>query len=214
PADALSAAEQLARALDATGAVNIFHGALHPRDVLLSADDTRLTGVGIARALEQVGITAPVRRPYTAPERMAGASWDRRADVFSLAALLHELLWARRVSGFGADAARELPPIEGGDSAAVRAAFARALAEDPEERFSTALEFAEALAHAFPGVAASGTRPVAATPPSKRGSRIESEPRLPLYISTEVSEERSNETPEIEVDDALGPTAARYEDVD
>jgi hypothetical protein len=71
------------------------HGALHPRDVLLSTDDTRLTGVGVARALEQVGVTAPVRRPYTAPERMAGAFWDRRADVFSLAALLHELLWAR-----------------------------------------------------------------------------------------------------------------------
>jgi serine/threonine protein kinase len=214
PADALRAAEQLAGALDAAGAVNILHGALHPRDVLLSTDDTRLTGVGIARALEQVGITSPVRRPYTAPERMAGASWDRRADVFSLAALLHELLWARRVSGFGADAARELPPIEGGDPAAVRAAFARALAEDPEERFTTALEFAEALAHAFPGVTASGTRPVAGTSPSKRGSRMESEPRLPLYISKEMSENMSNETPEIDVDDALRPTAARYEDVD
>ena len=74
PADALRVAVQLADALDCAAAVNIVHGALHPRDVLLSTDDARLTGVGVARALEQVGVTAPVRRPYTAPERMAARS--------------------------------------------------------------------------------------------------------------------------------------------
>ena len=106
-------AAQLADALDFAASVNIVHGALHPRDVLLSSDDTRLTGVGVARALEQIGVAAPVRRPYTAPERMAGAFWDRRADVFSLAALLHELLWGRRVSGLGADAGAALTPTRG-----------------------------------------------------------------------------------------------------
>ena len=99
PADALRVAAQLAGALDFAAAVDVAHGALHPRDVLLSADDTRLTGIGVARALERVGVAAPVRRPYTAPERIAGGDWDRRADVFSLAALIHELLWGRRVGG-------------------------------------------------------------------------------------------------------------------
>ena len=52
---------QLASALDLAAAVDITHGALHPRDVLVSADDVRLTGVGIARALEAVGSSAPIR---------------------------------------------------------------------------------------------------------------------------------------------------------
>src|SRR5262249_15479354 len=94
-ADALRVAAQLAGALDFAAVVNVAHGSLHPRDVLISADTARLTGIGIARALEQVGVAAPVRRPYSAPERTSGAAWDRRADVFSLAALIHELLWGR-----------------------------------------------------------------------------------------------------------------------
>ena len=96
---ALRVAAQLAGALDYAAAAQLTHGALHPRDVLLSSDDTRLTGLGVSRALERIGVVAPVRRPYTAPERIAGAEWDRRADVFSLAALIHELLWARRING-------------------------------------------------------------------------------------------------------------------
>ena len=218
PADALRVAQQLAGALDVAAARNIFHGALHPRDVLLSSDDTRLTGVGVARALEQVGVTAPVRRPYTAPERMAGATWDRRADVFSLAALLHELLWARRVSGLGADAVEGLAPIEGGDPAAVRAAFARALAEDPVERFATALEFAEALKNAFPRVVVSGAAPVAARQPSKRGSGMEQEPRLPLDAPKKGGSDRARpaeappESPDVH--DVFNRPPARFEDVE
>ena len=218
PADALRVAVQLADALDCAASVNIFHGALHPRDVLLSADDTRLTGVGIARALEQVGVTAPVRRPYTAPERMAGAFWDRRADVFSLAALLHELLWARRVSALGADAGAALTPLEGGDAAALRNAFARALAENPEERFATAREFAEALTRAFPGVSADSAL-VAVAQPATRGSRMEHEPRLPLSISETaaddgISEDKALSIFEDEDDAPIKRSADRYEDVD
>jgi hypothetical protein len=215
PADALRVAVQLADALDCAASVNIFHGALHPRDVLLSTDDTRLTGVGVARALEQVGVTAPVRRPYTAPERMAGAFWDRRADVFSLAALLHELLWARRVSALGADAGAALTPLEGGDAAALRAAFGRALAEDPEERFATAREFAEALTWAFPGVTVDSA-PVAVAPPAKRGSRMEHEPRLPLSVSENAAEDAVSEDKALSIfedDAAIHPSADRYEDV-
>jgi len=216
PADALRVAVQLADALDCAASVNIFHGALHPRDVLLSTDDTRLTGIGVARALEQVGVTAPVRRPYTAPERMAGAFWDRRADVFSLAALLHELLWARRVSALGADAGAALTPLEGGDAAALRAAFARALAENPEERFATAREFAEALTRAFPEVSADSA-PVAVAHPAKRGSRMELEPRLPLSVSENAAEDAVSEDKALSIfeDDAsIKPSADRYEDVD
>ena len=152
PADALRIAAQLAGALDFAAVADVDHGALHPRDVLTSTDETRLTGVGVARALERVGVSAPVRRPYTAPERMAGGPWDRRADVFSLAALMHEVLWGRRLSATGERAAEGLTEIEEAHLATLQAAFARALADDPAARFETALEFAEALKGAFPDV--------------------------------------------------------------
>jgi serine/threonine protein kinase len=152
PADALRLAVQLAGALDFASVVNVDHGALHPRDVLVSSDDARMTGLGVTRALERVGVTAPVRRPYTAPERMNGGTWDRRADIFSLAALLYEMLSGRRVATTGRRAAESLTAIPGADLAALRAAFARGLADDPGDRFDTALEFAGALKAAFPAV--------------------------------------------------------------
>ncbi len=175
-ADAVRVAAQLAGALDFAAAVNIGHGALHPRDVLLSSDETRLTGIGVARALEQAGVTVPVRRPYTPPERLAGGAWDRRADVFSLAALMHELIWARRVSGIGAAAVESLAEVPGADLAALRVVFARALAEDPSKRYDTALEFAQALKDACPEVAAVAVPP----PASKRRTGRPAPAALPL----------------------------------
>src|SRR5262249_21845 len=156
-AHAVRVAAQLAGALDFAAAVNVTHGALHPRDVLLSAADMRITGIGVSRALEAVGVTPPLRRPYTAPERLEQGNWDRRADVFSLAALMHELLWAQRIGLAGSDVTASIGPTAGCDLAALRAAFARALAVDPAARFSTALEFADALSQAFPDLAGQET---------------------------------------------------------
>jgi len=179
--DALRVAAQLAGALDFAAAVQVYHGALHPRDVLLSAADTKLTGLGIAGALEQAGVTAPVRRPYSAPERVAGGVWDRRADVFSLAALTYELLWGRRISGTGPRAVESLTAIPGSDLSALRSVFSRALAENPDERFSTALEFAEALSRAFPRASVAIPSPRIAPEPAPPASVARAtEARLPL----------------------------------
>jgi hypothetical protein len=184
PGDALRIAAQLAGALDMAAAAQVTHGALHPRDVLLSSDDTRLTGLGVTRALGKIGVVAPVRRPYTAPERIAGGDWDRRADVFSLAALLHELIWGRRVSGLGVSAVEGLTKIPGGDLAALQDVFARALAEDPGDRFDGAADFAEALRAACPGVAVA---PEPASTPKRKAARVD-EPRLPLDEDPEVAD--------------------------
>jgi hypothetical protein len=179
PADALRIAVHLAGALDFAAVVHVGHGALHPRDVLISQNETRLTGLGIARALERVGVAAPVRRPYSAPERIDGATWGPRADVFSLALLLCELLWGRRISAIGAEAADALPPLPGGDRDALRTVFARALAADPADRFTTALDFADRLGRAFPGIRLA---PVAPSPRSGRSTRLREESRLPLDL--------------------------------
>ena len=55
------------------------------------------------------------------------------------------MLFGRRISGTGRDAADAITPIEDADDAALRELFSRALADDPSDRFETALAFAEAL---------------------------------------------------------------------
>ena len=173
PDEALRVAGQLAGALDFAATVNIDHGVLHPRDILISANEMRITGLGVARALERVGVTPPVRRPYTAPERIGGAGWDRRADIFSLAALLHEMLWGRRVAGAGRQAVEALTELPGADLAALGRVFSRALADNPADRFGTALELADALRSAF------STQPGAAAGPIASSRSAAADPRQP-----------------------------------
>jgi serine/threonine-protein kinase len=147
--DAVRIAAQVAGALDFAAAVQVVHGALHPRDILVSADDTRLTGLGIVQALDVVGESSPLRPAYTAPERAAGDNWDRRADIFSLAAVVHELLWGEHIGTSAGETVEAITPIPGADRAALRAVFARALAEDPADRYETAKAFADALEGCF-----------------------------------------------------------------
>jgi hypothetical protein len=187
PGDPLRVAAQLAAALDYAAGVRVHHGALHPRDVLISAGDARLTGHGVARAIEKACVTATLRRPYIAPERIEGGPWDRRADVFSLAALTHEMLSGRRLTAIGEEAAAALTEVPGGDLAILRAAFARALAPKPADRFETAQEFADALQKAFPVA----------------GRQSAAEPRLPLDDAPVRSGLEGRSPRERAVDDAL-----------
>jgi serine/threonine protein kinase len=147
-AEALPVARQLAQALDSAAERLVEHGALHPRDVLLSSEGTRIIGLGITRALERIGAAVPIRRPYTAPERVEGAAWDHRADIFSLAAVIHEMLWGRRVVGTGLQAVDAMTPLPGTHLTALQAVFSRALAEQAIDRFATATEFVESLERA------------------------------------------------------------------
>ena len=143
--EAIRLARQLGSALDSAAAVGALHGALHPRDVLMAVDDVRLTGLGIAQVLESVGVPAPIRPPYAAPERTAGVAWDRRADTFGLAALVYEMLVGRKFARAERGAANHLASVEGVDTDRLGAVFARGLAENPQDRFASAREFADAL---------------------------------------------------------------------
>jgi serine/threonine-protein kinase len=142
---------QLAGALDFARAAGFGHGALHPRDVFVTPDEARATGFGVVQALEAVGLRAPVRRPYTAPERIAGRPWGIEADVFSLAAIAFELLTGRRPAGTGA----QIGPLAGTPAGApalqMQAVLARAMEDEPSRRYPSALAFASALEAAARG---------------------------------------------------------------
>jgi serine/threonine protein kinase len=150
PSVVLSIVGRLAGVIDAAWSAGLGHGALHPRDVFLApgGDAVRVTGIGVARALESVGLAAAVRRPHAAPERLAGGAWDVRADVYSLAVLAHDLLASRRSSA-GAASDDDGRKIGRGLTSAGRRVFATALAESPDGRFASAGAFAAALEEAL-----------------------------------------------------------------
>lgn len=150
PAGGLAWIAALAGAVEAAHGLGLVHGALHLRDVLVTSEGVCATGFGIASALEHVGLEFPVRRPYTAPEVMAGRRWGPAADRFALAVLAYELLAGTRpADGDGAIAdLRGLRP-DVADPAGLQQAFRNALADDPDIRSASAAGFAAALARAI-----------------------------------------------------------------
>ncbi len=123
--------------------------------------------------LEAVGLRPPVRRPYSAPERVAGEKWEAAGDVYSLAAISYELLTARRIAG----------PLTGSEALELRGAdplvsrllagpLVRALAADPAARYPGALAFARALEAAAEGEEERHVTPVIS-------SKVPEVPRVP-----------------------------------
>ncbi|MCL4846469.1 MAG: protein kinase [Acidobacteria bacterium] len=197
---------QLASAIDAAAATGTCHGALHPRDVLVATTgEARVTGFGVAAALAEVGVRRPARRPYAAPERLAHAAFDERADVFALGALVFELLAGRRLSGPGTGAVAQLTALGlGVDVDACRRALAAALDDDVTRRLSSASTLAMALAEAAgesfeavplprpaggaPQAGRPGAKPLA--PAAPVAASVDAEPvELPLQVDLEPSEQ-------------------------
>jgi len=178
--DAMRLIGQLAGALDLAAAADVHHGSMHPRDILVAPHEVRLTGLGVAAALERVGFHPPVRRPYAAPERVAGEKVTGAADVFSLACVAFELVTGRRPTLSGDSVTADTAAIEAADSDALAEVFARALAPRPEDRHPSALAFAAALKHALTGeplqVGADTDRPR----PRRAAKGAQQAPPLPL----------------------------------
>ncbi len=141
-ADAVPRLRALADALDAAAAVDVAHGSLHLRDIVVSVEATVLTGIGLAEVLERVGVRPPVRRPYCAPEVALGRGVSPAGDQHALAAIAHEWLSGRRVPNEGILVATSSPA----GAAALAAVFAKAMAVDPAARYPSATAFVDGLA--------------------------------------------------------------------
>jgi serine/threonine protein kinase len=133
--------------LQAAHDAGVWHGAIHPRDVLVTDDGGVLTGVGIAPVLEHLKLQAPVRVPFTAPERASGRAWDARADQYSLAMLALDALSGRRliagtIPAFDRWTLAETPT----EDARLHDVFVRALDPDPNQRYASVEEWLAALA--------------------------------------------------------------------
>jgi YVTN family beta-propeller protein len=159
---------QVAEALDAAHADNLVHRDIKPSNILVTRSDfVYVVDFGIARsvggqqtALTITGATMGTLH-YMAPERFVGHEVDGRADIYSLACVLHECLTGQPPFS-GKDMAALMyaqlylgPPAASGlvegVPPALDAVIARGMAKDPDERFPTAGALAAAARAALPG---------------------------------------------------------------
>jgi serine/threonine protein kinase len=99
--EAISAVVQLAGALSAAHAIGIVHRDLKPANVMMRGKVPVLTDFGIARDLssdrtEITGDNILGTPNYMSPEQISGKPIDGRSDVYSLGAMLFELLTGRQ----------------------------------------------------------------------------------------------------------------------
>ena len=138
----------------------LVHRDVSPQNVLISFDgDVKLCDFGIAKAVSKVGQTQmgalKGKLQYMSPEQARGAQVDARSDIFSLGAVLFEMLTGQRL--FDGDS--EMSVLEAVRQVKVRPPsqvvptipreiddiVMHALAGRPEDRFQTAGELEQRL---------------------------------------------------------------------
>jgi hypothetical protein len=201
PARAVYVVGEIAKALDYAHRHNVVHRDIKPANFLLSgegggAERVLLADFGIARALDDVGLTATgsllATASYAAPEVLAGMRFDHRADLYSLGCALFRLLTGNTPF-----------PVEGGVPAmmlahlqqppprvtdriptlppALDAVVATAMAKDPGQRFQTAGDLAAAATEALHGTVGWRTAPWQAIPNAQISPHPGAPPTTPWW---------------------------------
>lgn len=146
PVETVEVALQVARGLEAAHERGIVHRDIKPANLLLTTDGrVKILDFGVAK-LADVGLTRPGERPgterYMAPEQAAGEAADERSDLWSLGAVMHEMLTGKvppaASDSRDLDAAGFPPDLMG----TIRAL----LAPEPENRYPDARSLARDLA--------------------------------------------------------------------
>ena len=162
--EAVAIAVAVASALDYAHRHGVIHRDLKPENILLHEGEPLVADFGIALAVSraggdritQSGLTIGTPQ-YMSPEQATGdRTIDARTDVYSLAAVLYEMLTGEPphsgptvqavIARVIADTPRRVRMVRASVPEHVEWAIDRALAKFPADRFNTAREFADCLA--------------------------------------------------------------------
>jgi serine/threonine-protein kinase len=199
-------AGQIARGLAAAHARGIVHRDLKPENVYVTADGhVKILDFGLARRDSPGGAGAneapTVARTtpgtilgtvgYMSPEQVRGEVADHRTDIFSLGAILYELVFAERAFRAETDVEtmtailREDPPAlrrRGTAPNEIVRVISRCLEKKPDERFQSASD----LAFVLTVLGGTEAEPIEAAPHSS-GSRVPSGARSTISDSSRAS---------------------------
>ncbi len=138
--------------------LRVVHRDVSPANVLVGFDGSvRMIDFGIAQAAHRPAASSVLRGKfgYMSPEMVRGLPVDRRSDVFALGVVLHELLAGERLFAGPTELAvmekvraAQAPPPSATNPAVppeLDRIVLRALAREPEARFSWASELRDAL---------------------------------------------------------------------
>ena len=144
--------------------LGVVHRDVSPPNMMLVASGlVKLLDFGIAKARgansrTRTG-TVKGKNAYMSPEQILGKPLDRRSDVFALGAVLYELLSVKRLFHrdsdfltFKAITEEAIPDLRTRRTdlpEGLHAVVAKALARDPNNRYATTRQFAEALRDAM-----------------------------------------------------------------
>jgi hypothetical protein len=161
--DALAITRQVASALDYAHRHGVVHRDIKPENILIQEGEAMLTDFGIALAVKEAGGNRLTETglslgtpQYMSPEQATGdRQLDARSDVYSLAAVLYEMLAGEPpVTGPTAQAMiaklmterpTHLRVVRESVPDVIDAAVAKALDKTPADRFASAGDFVRAL---------------------------------------------------------------------
>ncbi len=162
---AIALAREVAEALQYAHELGISHRDIKPENILLSGSHALVADFGIAKALDAAGgekLTetglALGTPQYMSPEQAtATPSLDGRSDLYALGCVLYEMLAGAPpfagstgqaiMARHAVDPVPSLRTVRGTVPPGIEWAINKALAKVPADRFATAGEFGEALAH-------------------------------------------------------------------